>query len=121
MKLFFALHPLLQLILTDASFYCYSNDMDFTLTATKTTVKEDISEGRESSTHRDGRAADGSVKKWNETQRKNFRDFIEITYGHYGALMKDGSRKILIFHDAGSGDHWHLQLDRTFTYSAERS
>ena len=71
-ELYFMLHPVLQKILAAMALYCHSHSMPFVITDTISTVKEDERLNRVSSTHREGRAVDVSVKGWDAFYTNEF-------------------------------------------------
>ena len=114
MKLFFLLHPLLQMILTDASFWAYNRGIDFVLTETVTTEAQDRKLGRVSKSHSEKRAADVRSRDWSKKDREDFQYYLTSKYGINGALSHSGKIRLVIFHDSGHGQHFHVQLHSKF-------
>jgi organic radical activating enzyme len=53
-----------------------------------------------------------------EAKKAELEDFIEVfddTYGAFGALGKNGERRLIVYGDKAHLDHIHVQLDRRFT------
>lgn len=84
------------------------------ITETVTTSEIDKALGRVSVSHQQGRAID--LRTWNmsEWQLKNLAIGLEEKYGQIGAWTKLGPRQLIVHHDSGHGDHFHIQLDRGF-------
>lgn len=110
------LHSTMKQILDEMVDYCESNmDHVVTITDTVTTPDEDKALNRKSSTHREGRAFDISLKHWETKSITNFCEYFTAIYGHLGAVSgSDGKTKLIVVHDAGTGNHIHVQLNKAF-------
>lgn len=85
------------------------------ITETVTTLKEDAALGRKSSTHREGRAFDLRTRDWPAPLKKEFEDYFNKKYGSLGALGATTLQPtFLVFHDIGWGEHFHVQLNKTY-------
>ena len=113
-KLFFLMHPLLQMILTDGAWWAYQRNLDFVLTDTISTVKEDKKLGRTSKSHSDKRAADLRSWNWPERDKLEFKEYLTGKYGINGALSHSGKIRLVVHHDSGHGEHFHIQLHSKF-------
>lgn len=89
-------------------------DIDAVVTETFTTIEEDQALNRVSDSHRTGRAFDISARGWSEAQIQAFIDYFTDKYGHMGALNYKGEESLIVFHDSGTGPHFHVQLHRRF-------
>ena len=106
--------PILLMIIGDAATWAYNHGLDFLITATKTTIEEDNSLNRKSSSHREGRAADISVRNWNRNQMGDLFIYLNEKYYEYGALSFSGKINLVVLHDSGYGKHFHIQIHKKF-------
>lgn len=85
------------------------------ITETLTTAEVDRALQRVSVSHQQGRAFD--LRTWNmdETQLKTIYGLLTARYGSIGAWTKAGPRQLVVHHDSGHGDHFHVQLDRDYS------
>lgn len=83
-------------------------------TETKTTAEIDKALGRVSKSHQTGRAFDLRTWNYSDEQLKKIYDYLMTNYGHLGAWTKLGNRQLVVHHDSGYGDHFHVQIDRSF-------
>lgn len=109
------LHPIAMLIMWDMWLYCSTNNLEFYVTETVTTVEEDAEIGRFSSTHRTGRAFDLRNSSWSLWEIKSFEKFFNEKYGNYGAIDSLGNRRLIVSIPHGTGPHFHIQVDRKFS------
>ena len=110
MELFFKLHPVLMVILTDMYSYCYENKMEFVITDTISTIEEDRRLNRVSSTHRTHRAADLRIRNWNNLEIKDFQNHFNQKYKDFASLNSDLKPSLVVIHDSGWGTHAHVQI-----------
>lgn len=109
------LHPIALLILWDMMIYCTDNNLEFMVTETVTTLKEDSDLGRLSSTHRSGRAFDLRNRSWSLWEIKKFENHFREKYNEkYGALTKQGNRRLIVSIPHGSGPHFHVQIAKEY-------
>jgi hypothetical protein len=109
------MNPKLQKIALDAYLYALSIGVDQPVfTETATTKAEDKALKRVSTTHHERRAFDFRVKDWSGEQIDAMIKYLTDKYNQIGAVQKDGSRKVVVYHDSGHGFHFHVQLDKTF-------
>ena len=111
---FLNLHPVAFMLLAQMRLYCHDNGLRFRVTSTVSTKKEDQDLNRVSSTHREGRAFDLSIRDWSEYELNNFIGEFELRYGHFGAVSRGGERRLIVDH-TGSARHLHIQIDRGYT------
>lgn len=85
------------------------------ITETLTTAEVDKALQRVSASHQQGRAFD--MRTWNmdESQLKSLYGLLTSRYGSIGAWTKAGPRQLVVHHDSGHGDHFHVQLDRDYS------
>ena len=111
MKLFFALHPLLQFILMDVNLWCHNKGLPFTLTETVTTIEEDLRLHRVSKSHNQKRAADSSLHGWNRKDISDLKKEYSEKYKSVAAISSETLLPTLIVdHDSGNGFHLHFQI-----------
>lgn len=66
-----------------------------------------------SNTHPEGRGVDISARGWNSKQVQNVIEYMQENVGHLGAYsLRTGKQNVIIYHDAGLGKHFHLQVHR---------
>lgn len=108
----FHLHPKLIEIMQDMQVWCDEHEMPFVVTETVSTQEEDDRLKRVSKTHLEGRAFDISAKGWGDQVVDIFCDFFDEKYKDVAALKQDGLPLLVVFHDAGTGEHFHVQIRR---------
>ena len=109
----------LQYIALDAYQYALSIGVGQPVfTETATTAAEDLKLKRQSKTHHERRAFDLRVIDWSGEQIDALIKYLTDKYGQFGAIQKDGSRLICLYHNSGHGFHFHVQLDKTFALPA---
>jgi hypothetical protein len=112
-KLFVHLKETLKDIVIDMAHWAEENGCPFVITATVSTLEEDIKLKRESSSHRDRRAIDISLNGWDDLQIKGFVGYYNVKFNHLGAVSKiDGKRRLVVFKKHGTADHLHIQIAR---------
>jgi hypothetical protein len=84
------------------------------ITETVTTKEIDKALGRVSVSHQQGRAIDLRTWNMNEAQLIKLFNLLSVHYSSIGAWTKTGIRQLIVHHDSGHGDHFHIQLDRSF-------
>lgn len=96
--------------------YCENNEVTFVVTSMIRTPERNRQVKSLSTTHVDGRAVDFSVREswgWNEAKLAILTEEVQMRYNFIGAYSYLGKqRTILLIHDAGNGNHMHLQVDR---------
>ena len=66
-----------------------------------------------STTHSEGRAFDASVKGWTKRDISDCIQFLDDKVGYAGAYsLSDGKQRVAVYHDAGLGPHFHMQIRR---------
>lgn len=66
-----------------------------------------------SNTHPDGRAIDASTSGWSASDINDCIEFVVEKAGELGAISKIGGKpNVIYYHNAGLGDHFHLQVSR---------
>lgn len=114
MKLFFLMHPLLQMIIMDGSWWAYQRGLDYTITDTVSTIEQDKKLGRVSVSHSEKRAADLRSVNWAKSDKDDFKNYLSSKYGIHGAMSHSGKVKLVVLHDSGHGEHFHIQLHSKF-------
>jgi hypothetical protein len=116
MELFFKLHPLLMIVLTDMYSWCYERELPFVITDTISTLEEDKELGRVSSSHRTARAADLRVKDWDIFTANQFKKEFNNKYKDIAAIAgKDYKPMLVVLHDSGAGYHAHIQIHSSYS------
>lgn len=92
--------------------YFVAYSMKYNLPCVLTSIMDDAP-GRVSRTHAEGRAFDASVKGWTEQHIYRFVYKTNQKFEHIGAISaSDGKSRALVYHDAGTGNHFHFQVRR---------
>lgn len=73
----------------------------------------DKAPNRISKTHETGRAIDISAKKWDTFHAHGITNKLNDMYSeNYGTAPKGKKPRVVVYHDAGTGFHFHLQVKR---------
>jgi hypothetical protein len=107
------IQPALLILITATELYCARFNLPFTITSLVNDRHD--KDGKPirsvSSSHRDGRAADISIRGWSETHVERFVYFLNRDYSDIAAVSAiDGAKRAAVRHDSGYGDHIHLQV-----------
>lgn len=95
--------------------WCLLKGWPFVVTDTVSTEEEDRALNRISDTHRTARAFDVSRQGWTEKMIDEFTAHFEEEWGKMGAISAiTHEPTLIVHHDAGDGDHMHVQLSRVF-------
>lgn len=109
------LHETAAALMYHMAEWCLLKGWPFVVTDTVTTEEEDRQLNRISDTHRTARAFDVSVRDWTESMIQEFSEHFELEWGRMGAISAhDHEPHLIVHHDAGEGDHMHVQLSRVF-------
>jgi hypothetical protein len=101
------LNPWILIIMADVSLYCMQKNLPFIVTRTWDDPIENVSV---SQTHY-GRAFDMSVKGWDDHNRDIFVKEFDNKYKQVAAISaSDNQKRLIIYHDAGAGPHFHFQV-----------
>lgn len=93
--------------------WCNEMELEYVITATWSTEIEDKKLKRKSKTHLEKRAIDVSSKGWTNFEISEYIKFLEDEFNKYGAISNvDGKRHVVIFHNSGNGEHFHIQICR---------
>ena len=99
-----------KMLLVWSHFTLFAHSRDLPIKVTNILQKFSVSK---SNTHPEGRAIDVSVKNWKPEDISNCLDYLNEKVGKYGAISKaSGMKRVVYFHDAGLGPHFHLQVSR---------
>lgn len=108
-------HKLLVDIMQYVVDYCEKNfNKSPVFTETRTTSQVDKMLGRVSKSHQQGRAFDLRVWTFTEMELRHIYEALNHNYSHFGAWTKLGHRQLVVHHDSGHGDHFHVQLDTSY-------
>jgi hypothetical protein len=108
------LHPLTLMILADAVHWARVRGLPASITETVTTAAEDKALNRVSDSHAEGRAFDMSTRGWDEESIAKFTEEFSKRYGAIAAFGKSGNPALIVRHDSGRGDHFHIQIAKKF-------
>ena len=108
------LSPAIMLILADLILYCEQNQLPCVISDAVTDLTEDQALNRVSSTHREGRAFDLSLKGWTRDQWNDCRRIMASKYRHLAAVDAQGEPNLIVVHDAGTGNHMHFQVHKRY-------
>lgn len=100
-------HPILCMVLGYAHIWAFNNDLPFVVTSAVSDIEKDRRLGRVSSSHRDRRAVDLSIKGWTTDNLDDFKIDVESRFGQYGAISYSDHEKRLV---VVKSDHIHLQI-----------
>lgn len=117
-ELFFALHPILILIVADMNLYASQNfDTSLTITDTISTKEQDERLGRRSTSHQRGVACDIRTRDLTPNQIDELKDYINSKeeYEDYKYLSFSGEKRLAYFHDNGNGAHFHVQIHSRYS------
>lgn len=111
---FLSLHPVALAVLFDMRLYCFERDLRFQVTSTISTPEEDSLLQRESSTHREARAFDLSVREWSTYQIFLFIEHFNSKYKAYAAISASSGLPVLVLHHDGTAKHLHVQISKRY-------
>lgn len=106
------LNPMALMVLCEMALYAWEKNLRFSVTETVTTTQEDKALNRVSTSHAEGRAFDVSTRQWEEKSVVEFMNTFTKKYSHLGAIGKSGNAALIVRHDAGRGDHFHVQFNK---------
>jgi hypothetical protein len=106
------IHPLTMMIMAEMIHWAQIRGIPVSITETLTTEEEDSKLKRVSSSHREGRAFDISTRGWTEDQIKLFTEDFSKKYASLAATGSSGNPALIVRHDTGRGDHFHVQINR---------
>jgi hypothetical protein len=115
---FLLIHPFLLLILSDINFYCYKENIPFTVTRI---VDAGIPGISISKTHEEGRAFDMSVHMMTDAQIKKLADHFNAKYATYGALSLNGIDRAVVVIHASPILHGHIQIRKDIDFYLKSS
>src|SRR3990167_760443 len=99
----------LIIVLGYASYFCNLSNLPCLITSIF-----DEAIGRQTDTHREGRAFDISVRNWGKEDIEEFIDFMNRRVGYLGAISNsDGKQRVVVYHKVkGNEYHLHAQVNR---------
>ena len=102
------LDPIVLNMLAYTAEYAFQHSLPCVITS----MREDAP-GRKTSTHKDGRAIDISVKGWNDYHIHTFIFNFQKKFKGLGAYNKAGENRPIVYHKVeGCALHFHLQCKR---------
>lgn len=109
------MHVLCINVMCDMAKWAEDRSLPFVVTETVTSLEEDQILNRVSSSHREGRAFDASTRGWPEEKILQFMAHFSEKYKGIAAVAgKSGSPTLIVRHDTGHGDHFHVQINASF-------
>lgn len=108
------LHPLTLMILCDAVHWARVRDLPASISETVTSPEEDKALNRVSDSHSEGRAFDLSTRGWDEESIAKFIEEFNRRYGSLAAIGGSGKPALIVRHDTGRGDHFHVQINKKY-------
>lgn len=108
-------HPIIVYIASGLVIWGESSGVPILFTSSVTSVFEDSQLKRVSSTHRDGRAVDVSTRGWTKKQIDEAIKFLNDGYGHFAAAGPNGEKRLVVYHDSGTGFHLHIQINKQYS------
>lgn len=108
------MHPIALLVMADMALFCVNNNLDFIVTDSVSTLKEDQDLKRKSSTHRTGRAFDLSIKSWFASDIEFFKNHFNKKFESYAAITNEGNPELVIYH-VGTAPHLHVQINAQYS------
>lgn len=100
--------PKLIIVLGHFLDFCNHNSLPCLITSIL-----DDAPNRTTTTHEEGRAFDASARGWTKRDVYNLTVYMESRVYSLGAISKsDNKRRVVIYHDAGNGPHFHFQVSR---------
>lgn len=115
-QLIFTLHPALLMIFFDLNWYAKKTyNIDLTVTATASTLEEDLALNRVSTAHRDKIAIDIRTKGLGVFIIEDLINYVNSKpeYEEYQYLSFSGISRLAYFH-IGSEEHIHLAIHSKF-------
>lgn len=109
------LHPITLDILTDAVQWATGHGLPASITETVTTAAEDQKLKRVSRSHAQGRAFDLSTRGWDKDSIALFIKEFSAKYSDVAATGGSGKPALIVHHDAGHGDHFHVQISAKYS------
>lgn len=116
---FLYIHPNLMMMLGFVLNFAAERDITVCITSMIRTPEENRAVGAVSRTHIEGRALDVSLRPefgWREEDVNELQDELERRFADIAAVVWQDDMLIprpMVVHDAGSGEHLHLQVRPT--------
>lgn len=102
------IEPALWILLTRTFLYCSEHKLPCTITSL---INDRGKIKSKSQTHQTGRAFDLSSKDWPEFYIHNFQHVMNTQYSEIAAISAtDMKPRAAVYHDAGYGSHFHIQV-----------
>ena len=110
---FFKIDPMLGVVFYYFVKYAKENNLPVVVTSMIDSPEISKRLNRVSTTHDDGRAIDISAKDWPLLHCHRVTTKINDKYARdYGTCPPNGKPRVVVFHNSGHGDHFHLQVKR---------
>lgn len=106
------------MVLCDFLMWCNDKQITPVITDTVSTLDEDIALNRTSSTHRESRAFDISTKGWDRELISDCSRVFNAKYRYLAAIDSIGNPRLVYFHNAGTGEHLHFQVNKKFAINS---
>jgi hypothetical protein len=114
--LFFTIALELQILAYDMALYARDHlGVPFVITSTRSSIETDKAIGRVSSSHREGRALDLSIRGWDSTAIKDFVNHFNKKHEDIAAISGKTLKPVLcVYGDERHIDHIHIQVHKKF-------
>lgn len=111
----YSVHPILFMIVADAASWFHMRGHDFIVTETITTLDIDEKIGRQSSSHREGRAIDARANNLPKDLLFRFANEFNKRYKDVAAIgSRNNDPKLIVLHGEGDNFHMHIQIHTRF-------
>lgn len=108
------LHPFTMMIMCDVIMWAVEKGLPAVISDAVTTLGEDEGLKRQSATHREGRAFDMSTRGWKREHVDECMRVFSFKYRYLSAMGTQGQPVLVYFHNAGTGDHLHFQINKKY-------
>jgi hypothetical protein len=109
------MHPQVQRLAVEMDEWSKTNyGIELTITATVSTHQEDRELGRQSDTHRTGRAFDVRVKDLPDSFIAELCAVFRKKYGSKLGAVSNNQANLIVYKPHGTGPHLHIQLNRKY-------
>lgn len=100
------IHANVYILLAHLRYFAERYELPVEITSIRTCEVDRIS-----TTHLEGRAVDVSVRGWDTKLVEEVVLEMNTIYAHIAAIsLSDGVPRSAVYHDAGNGPHFHLQV-----------
>lgn len=116
----YCVHPILFMIVADASQWWHARGHDFVITETITNEEIDNKAGRVSASHRECRAVDVRAKDLPKDLLFRFSTLFNNKYKDHAAIGgKTLMPRLVLLHGEGENYHMHIQIHNRYAIKEE--